>query len=130
MANPDRKFRIILADDTRVAREATAMLLESLGHEVVSFASGEAALEHLEDHPCDIFITDNQMPGIRGMDVLKKLREDPRFETLPVIMISADNIRYAVEKAGGLFADKMNPATFYEAMKDAAILVSARDAEH
>lgn len=66
---------ILIVDDEDALREALGKILEDDGYGVISAASGEQALEILQDHPVDLMLTDIRMPGMSGLDLLKKIRE-------------------------------------------------------
>lgn len=65
------------------------MLIRQLGHQAEFVQSGGKALEYLSRHRPDVVIMDVMMPGIDGLEVLKRMRADPGTADLPVIMFSA-----------------------------------------
>jgi CheY-like chemotaxis protein len=65
-------------------------------------------------------VTDHDMSGMTGLELMHILRNDPRFEKIPVIVLSATDVRQAVESAGRIFVDKMNPSRLRRALEDAA----------
>jgi len=93
--------KILIVDDELLMRNFLMEALKRKGMEVVSVEDGEKAVKILEDNSFDMVITDLKMPGITGMDVLKKIKElSPR--TLVMIMTAFGSIENAVEamKAG------------------------------
>ena len=79
--------RILIVDDELIMRESLAGWLERDGHQVKTAASGEEALELLEDSRCDILLVDIKMEGISGLEVLRQVKEsDP---DVAVVMITA-----------------------------------------
>ncbi len=74
--------RIVVADDDPTMRAALRESLASTGHSVVLFADGETAEAHLKDLGADLVISDVRMPGIGGLELLK------RFGDIPFILIS------------------------------------------
>ncbi len=80
--------RILLAEDRRDVQAVLVRQLQSQGHEVVAFSSGDEAAEFFEtDQAFDILLTDIIMPGeLQGPDLAKRLRE--ALPTLPVIFVS------------------------------------------
>jgi len=79
--------KILLIDDEESIHILYREELEELGYEVHSAMSGEEALKILPTLNPDLVILDIQMPGMNGIDVLRKLKEqDPK---LPVILSSA-----------------------------------------
>jgi putative two-component system response regulator len=82
------KGRIMIVDDEPLVRRALARLVGHFGHECETVESGEKALETL--HPeIDLMLLDAMLPGIKGYEVLRRLRKDERWATLPVIMLTA-----------------------------------------
>lgn len=79
--------RVLVADDEPNARRILEILLRRLGCEVFSAADGKAALAILRETPMDLLITDLNMPGMGGLELLAALRSDGH--TLPVIVVTA-----------------------------------------
>jgi DNA-binding NtrC family response regulator len=75
--------RIVIADDDPTMRGALGAALHSAGFEAALFADGEEAERHLRQSGADLVISDMRMPGLDGLDLLK------RFPNVPFIMISA-----------------------------------------
>src|SRR3546814_6552917 len=61
--------------------------------------SGEDALAFMDKHPVDLVITDINMPGMSGIELLEKIRAEERFSAVTVLAISADisTLKYAEE---------------------------------
>jgi DNA-binding response OmpR family regulator len=83
-ANPTH--RILLVDDDVYARELNAGVLIRFGYNVDTAEDGAAAWKALNDHAYDLLITDNRMPRVTGLELIKKLRSVDM--TLPVILAS------------------------------------------
>lgn len=93
--------RILLVDDDESLRRITQLQLEEAGHEVLTAPSGEAALKIMEEQDPALLITDLRMPGLSGLEILKKVRES--YPQTTVLMITAfGTVQTAVEamKAG------------------------------
>ncbi len=90
------KTRILIVDDEMIMRESLAGWLKRDGHDVVSAASGEAAMKILHKARFDILLVDIKMEGMSGLDVLGLVKEsDP---DVAVVMITAyGSISTAVE---------------------------------
>jgi CheY-like chemotaxis protein/anti-sigma regulatory factor (Ser/Thr protein kinase) len=71
----------------------TLELLESTGYLLNAVADGMAAWELLDGAPArfDLVLLDKQMPRLDGISLLKRLKADPRFKDLPVIMLTSDD---------------------------------------
>src|SRR5580700_9115809 len=83
-ANPPH--RILLVDDDLYARDLNAGVLLRSGYDVDTAEDGAAAWKALNDVSYDLLITDNKMPRVTGMELIKKLRSEDM--TLPVILAS------------------------------------------
>jgi two-component system chemotaxis response regulator CheY len=95
--------RVLLVDDSAMARRSTRRILEDAGYEVVEADDGLAALERFALDKPDVVLLDLVMKGMYGLDVLAKLLElDPAAR---VIVISADvqtSSRDLVKQAGAV----------------------------
>ncbi len=77
--------QILIIDDEANNREALSMLLTHAGYEVESADSGEKALEIMKKTPFEIVITDLFLPGVSGIDILKKVKEDSPYTNVILI---------------------------------------------
>lgn len=82
MATP----KIMVVDDEKNMRELLTDLLELEGFSAEAAADGETALEKVKKSPPDLMVLDLRLPGIQGMEVLKKVRASHPF---PVVIITA-----------------------------------------
>ncbi len=80
---------ILVVDDDDGLRETLADALEALGFAVLSAASAEAALDLLNGRAPDLVLTDVHMPRTSGVELCRRLKADPRFELLPVVIMTA-----------------------------------------
>ncbi len=86
----DRKrLRILLVDDSAIAREAEAALLRSLGHEVEEAVDGEEGWQKLQAGSFHLLLTDVQMPVLDGIDFTRRVKAAPRFTKLPIVILSS-----------------------------------------
>ena len=85
----ERPGCVLVADDDMVNRLLLARGLERDGHRVRAVANGLEALEALRDGLFDCVLLDVLMPGMDGYQVLERIRSQPKFRHIPVIMISA-----------------------------------------
>lgn len=86
-AAAERKTAIV-ADDTLASRTLMAGILERAGFLVRLASDGDAALALLEDGPCDLVVSDVQMPRLDGLTLTRRIRDDGRWRDLPVILVS------------------------------------------
>ncbi len=80
------KSRILVIDDDASVRDSLKMILEYGGYECQLARSGQEGVEGVERDGPDLVFLDVKMPGMDGLDVLRKIREND--ETVPVVMIS------------------------------------------
>ena len=83
------KTRIIVADDDRDILDLVVFKLTQAGCEVVAVADGVAALAAIEADPPRLAILDVMMPGLSGIDVLRKVRANEATKHLDVILLTA-----------------------------------------
>jgi Response regulator containing a CheY-like receiver domain and an HTH DNA-binding domain len=81
--------KILLVDDEPGLREAVKLYLEDSGFDVCVASNVEDGLGLLQSNLPDLVITDIMMPQVDGYQFLQKLREEPRFKTLPVVLLTA-----------------------------------------
>ena len=93
--------KVLLVDDSSLARRSTRRILEGAGYEVVEAEDGMAAIERYFVEKPDVVMLDLVMKGMYGLEVLRKLRElDPEAR---VVILSADiqtSSRDLVQAAG------------------------------
>ena len=90
--------RILIADDMSSGRELIRTVLERGGYSVLEAADGQQALDLVEQELPDLVILDLQMPILNGFDVLRRLRENPRFAHLPIVALTANAMQGDREK--------------------------------
>ncbi len=90
------KSMILIVDDEPKMARAVATALQRSGHSTLTAASAAQALELMAEHGADVVVSDRRMPGMDGMELLRRLRA--RWPELPVILITAyGEVRSAVE---------------------------------
>ena len=85
-AAPDR---ILVADDDGDIRDLVVFKLTQAGYDVEAVDDGAAALSSIEAQLPRLAILDVMMPGLSGIDVLRKVRADERLKDLEVILLTA-----------------------------------------
>jgi DNA-binding response OmpR family regulator len=80
---------LLVVDDDPANLDLLSRRLTRQGYEITTAAGGQEALDLLNQQNFDLVILDMLMPGINGLQVLKKLKSDPGLRAIPVIMISA-----------------------------------------
>ncbi len=94
----DMKFLVV--DDYSTMRRIIKNLLHDLGYANVTEADdGKTALPLLKNGSFDFLITDWNMPGMPGLDLLKAVRSDDKLKKLPVLMLTAEAKREQIVEA-------------------------------
>ena len=81
--------KILIAEDNAVNRELLRELLEMRGYAVVEACDGEEALRMIDETQPDLVLLDIGMPVLDGFAVARKIRENPRLGSLPVVAVTA-----------------------------------------
>ena len=88
-AQPPRKQKILVVDDTKDILLVVARRLQSWGYEAFTAESGEEGLNLAAKHLPDLILLDIMMPKMKGRDVCIRLKADPKTEHIPVIFLTA-----------------------------------------
>jgi len=83
------KTRVVVADDDRDILDLVVFKLDQAGFETVAVTDGAAALAAIEAEPPRLAILDIMMPGMSGLDVLRKVRANEAIKDLDVILLTA-----------------------------------------
>jgi len=92
----DKKMSIMVVDDEEIIRESLFHWFKKYGHMVESASSGFEALEKLEIHPFQLLFVDIKMPGMDGIELLEKIKQDYP-DTIVVIITAYGSIESAVK---------------------------------
>jgi CheY-like chemotaxis protein len=118
----------IVVDDSRVARMTLKKLLITANFEVVEFGSGEEVLNYLESIPTnpDVIFMDVMMNGMDGLTATKKLKQNPKLSSIPVVMCTGNDTaedRQKALEAGAITALTKPPVA--EALADIVTQINA-----
>ena len=85
-------MKVLIIDDSSVARKTIALTVESLGYAVVEAKNGEEGLSLLaaEVDQIALIMLDWNMPGLSGLEVLVKIRKEPKSKSIPVMMVTTE----------------------------------------
>lgn len=93
-------MKILIVDDFSTMRRIIKNLLRDLGFQNTAEADdGTTALPILQSGNFDLLITDWNMPGMQGIDLLKHVRADQKLASLPVLMVTAEQKREQIVEA-------------------------------
>ncbi len=97
--------KVLVVDDNPVSRELIREVLESPHQRILEAEDGEEALKKVFEEEPDVVLLDIQLPALDGYEVLRRIRDHPRFARLPVIALTAFAMREDSEKALALGFD-------------------------
>lgn len=96
----DKDMKILIVDDFSTMRRIIKNLLRDLGFTNTSEADdGATALPMLQNGNFDFLVTDWNMPGMTGIDLLKAVRADDRLKDMPILMVTAEAKRDQIVEA-------------------------------
>ena len=84
----DRQHRILVVDDEPAIVRLLEINLRVEGFEVEGAHRGDEALMKARRHPPDLILLDIMMPGLDGLEVRRRLKQDPDLSSIPVIVVS------------------------------------------
>ncbi|HEU5087795.1 MAG TPA: response regulator [Roseiflexaceae bacterium] len=92
--------KILVVDDSKLVTDIVKMRLEMYHYEVQLAHSGEDALQRIANDTPDLLVLDVHMPGIDGYEVCRRLRDNPSFDELRIIMLTSSEDKNAAFEAG------------------------------
>lgn len=96
----NKNIKILIVDDFSTMRRIIKNLLRDLGFTNTAEADdGLTALPMLQSGNFELLVTDWNMPGMQGIDLLKAVRADPKLATLPVLMVTAEQKKEQIIEA-------------------------------
>ena len=99
------KPQLLVVDDDPSIRESLGVLLTSAGYDVVVAENGVSAVSHLDRTVADLVVTDLNMPGMSGMDLISHVRS--RYPATLIVAMSGDYQGDSVP--AGIIADRYYP---------------------
>ena len=94
---------ILAVDDSPSMRKMVSFTLTGAGFKVVEAVDGVDALEKAQTQEIDLVLADQNMPRLDGIGLTRKLREDPKFQNTPILILtteSSDQMKQAGRAAG------------------------------
>lgn len=83
--------KILCIDDSASIRIMVAFTLQSAGYTVVEAVDGLDGLEKLKHEDVDLVFTDQNMPRMDGLSLIRSLRAQPRYAALPILMLTTES---------------------------------------
>lgn len=81
--------QVLIVDDSPTEIHVVKTIMEKLGHQVVTAASGEEGYAKAKEVKPDLVLMDVVMPGMNGFQATRKIAKDPETEHIPVIIVSS-----------------------------------------
>jgi DNA-binding response OmpR family regulator len=97
--------RVLIVDDEPNIVTALEFLLEKRGYEVKVATNGEVALAEVEAFKPDLVLLDVMMPKVSGYEVCQRMRANPQWQGIKIVMLSAKGREVEVSKGMSLGAD-------------------------
>ena len=79
---------IAAADDDLAVQTIVKRVLVRAGHDVSTYDDGAALVEEVRSHHPDVVVTDNEMPVMTGLEVVRTLHDDPDTADIPIVVAS------------------------------------------
>jgi len=113
---------ILAVDDSPSIRNMVAFTLKSAGYEVVEAVDGQDGLEKAKARRVNLILTDQNMPRIDGLTLVKNLRALPDYKTAPILILtteSSDDMKSKGRAAGatGWLVKPFDPPRLLEVVK-------------
>lgn len=82
---------ILAVDDSRSLRQMVVFSLRSAGYQLVEAADGQEALEKAGQQAFDLVLTDQNMPLLDGLGLIRALRAMPAYQQVPILMLTTES---------------------------------------
>ena len=116
---------MLSVDDSGSIRQMVTFTLKGAGYEVIEAVDGQDALEKAKMNTVDVVLTDQNMPRMDGLTLIKNLRAMPAYSTVPILMLTTESGE-AMKKQGkmagatGWLVKPFGPQKLLEIMKKVA----------
>lgn len=84
-----RALRVLIVEDNPITTDALEVYLQDHGYEIDHAGNGHGGMVRIEVAVPDVIVLDYLMPAMDGITFLHRLRSDPRFERIPVVLVTA-----------------------------------------
>lgn len=113
---------VLAVDDSASIRQMVSFTLKSSGYEVLEAVDGQDALDKAKSHSISLVLTDQNMPRMDGLTLIKTLRALPQYKTVPILMLtteSSDAMKAQGRAAGatGWLVKPFDPLKLLEVVK-------------
>jgi len=87
----DTKKTILIVDDSEFVRSYHSYILEQALFHVITAVDGSDGLEKLYTNSCDLVLTDINMSHMDGYEFIRRVRADPKYSSVPIIIVSTES---------------------------------------
>ncbi|BBE50205.1 Chemotaxis protein CheY [Ferriphaselus amnicola] len=113
---------VLSVDDSSSIRQMVAFTLKSAGYDVIEAADGQDGLNKAKMKTVDLVLTDQNMPIMDGLTLIRTLRSMPNYRTVPILMLtteSSDAMKMQGKAAGatGWLVKPFDPSKLLEVVK-------------
>jgi two-component system chemotaxis response regulator CheY len=96
----DLETNVLVVDDFQFARRILTNVLKEIGlNNITEVSSGKAALDALPKKSFGLILTDHNMPGMSGVELIKKIKSDDNYKDIPIIMITSEGSKATLLEA-------------------------------
>src|SRR5437870_4473534 len=81
--------KVLVVDDNRASRDLIRAILKTVRGHIIEASNGQQALDLIQQERPNLVLLDVDMPGLDGLTVVKRIREDTSFAGLPVVAVTA-----------------------------------------
>jgi two-component system chemotaxis response regulator CheY len=82
---------IMTVDDSASLRQMVSFTLKGAGYDVIEAVDGVDALQKLDDTSVNMLIADINMPNMEGIELVRRVRENPAYKFIPIVLLTADS---------------------------------------
>ena len=113
---------ILAVDDSPSMRKMVSFTLTGAGYQVIEAVDGQDAYEKAQNYEIHLVLADQNMPNLDGIGLTRKLREHPKFKTIPILILtteSSDEMKQAGRSAGatGWLVKPFDPSRLIEVIR-------------
>jgi two-component system chemotaxis response regulator CheY len=91
--------KVLVVDDSPTVRQQVGLALTRGGYQVVEAGDGAEGIQQLAAHPVSLVICDVNMPRMNGLEMVEKVRADPKQATIPIVMLTSEGQPALIERA-------------------------------
>jgi len=113
---------ILAVDDSASMRQMVSFTLKGAGYTVIEAADGQEAFELAREAPVDLVLTDQNMPRMDGITLVRSLRELPDYESTPILILTTESSQEMKDRgkaagATGWLVKPFDPARLLDVVK-------------